>query len=126
MKDNNLYSDFNNKENNKDNNKATKKRKLSKFEKDIIKLNHLSNLKIRKKYNCTKKLYEKNIISYLLNNANCHLVSIFKKKKLTDYVDEFLRRQYSIEESNEKESQNSQFITKIIYYFSVKLLFLIL
>ena len=116
MKDNNLYSDFNNKENNKDNNKEIKKRKLSKFEKDIIKLNYLSNLKIKKKYNCTKKLYEKNIISYLLNNANCHLVSIFKEKMLTDYIDEFLRRQYSIEESNER-------IPKFAIYYKNYLLF---
>ena len=118
MKDNNLFSDFNNKENSKDNNnnKAIKKRKLSKFEKDIIKLNYLSNLKIKKKYNCTKKLYEKNIISYLINNANCHLVSIFKERMLTDYVDEFLRRQYSIEESNER-------IPKFAIYYKNYLLF---
>ena len=63
MKDNNLFSDFNNKENSKDNNnnKAIKKRKLSKFEKDIIKLNYLSNLKINKNI-IAQKNYMKKIL----------------------------------------------------------------
>ena len=112
-----IISDSNNKENGIDNdNKQIKKRKLSQLEKDIIKLNYLSNLKIKKQYNCTKKFYEKNVISYLLNNANCHLVSIFKEKMLTDYIDEFLRREYAIQESNER-------IPKFAIYYKNYLLF---
>ena len=83
----------NNLENNDEPSK--KKHKLSQIEKSILKLNYLSNLKIRKKYNCTKKTYEKCIISFLINNANCHLVSVFKEKMLLDFIDEFLRRKYS-------------------------------
>ena len=82
----------------------------------IKKLYYLSNLKIRKQYNCTKKQFEKNIITYLLNNANCHLVSIFKERMLTDFVDEFLRRQYSYEESSER-------IPKFAIYYKNYLLF---
>ena len=96
--------------------KPKKKRKLSQLEKDIIKLNYLSNLKIKKKYNCTKKFYEKCAISYLLNNTSCHLVSIFKEKMLTDFVDEFLRREYAIEESKER-------IPKFAIYYKNYLLF---
>ena len=112
----NILLDLNINGNNKDNNNTKKKRKLSQLEKDIIKLNYLSNLKIKKEYNCTKKIYEKTIITYLLNNANCHLVSIFKEKMLTDYVDEFLRREYSRAESSER-------IPKFAIYYKNYLLF---
>ena len=112
----NILLDLNVKEESQESNKPKKKRKLSQFEKNIIKLNYLSNLKIRKKYNCTKKTYEKFIISCLLNNANCHLVSIFKEKMLSDYIDEFLRRQYSITESTER-------IPKFAIYYKNYLVF---
>ena len=95
---------------------SRKKKKLSNLEKSILKLNYLSNLKMRKKYNCTKKYYEKCIITFLLNNASCHLVSIFKEKMLTDFVDEFLRRKYSIEEGHER-------IPKFAVYYKNYLLF---
>ena len=65
-------------------------------------MKYLSNLKIQKKYNCTPKQYNSYIVDYLLNNADCHLVSIFKEKMLIDYIDEFLRRQYNINECNER------------------------
>ena len=112
----NFLSELNIKEYNQSNNKSAKKRKLSKFEKDIIKVNYLSNLKMRKNYNCTKKSYEKIIVNYLLNNASCHIVSIFKEKMLLDYIDEFLRRQYSLKESTER-------IPKFAIYYKNYLLF---
>ena len=111
-----ISSDLNNLEQFEDNSKPKKKRKLSQLEKDIIKLNYLSNLKIKKHYNCTKKTYDKYIINCLLNNSNCHLVSIFKEKMLLDYVDEFLRRQYTIKESSER-------IPKFAIYYKNYLLF---
>ena len=94
-----------------------KKRKLSALEKSIKKLNYLSNLKIRKKYNCTKKSYEKCIISFLINNANCHLVSIFKEKMLTDFIDEFLRRKYSIQEEYERIPKFAVYYKNYLQFF---------
>ena len=97
----NISSDLDRKkelqDNNTKDNNLNKKRKHSQLEKNIIKLNYLSNLKIRKKYNCTKKIYEKSVINWLLNNANCQ--GNTPSKKVT------------------KEYQNLQFIIKIIYYF---------
>ena len=115
----NTSSDFDIKKesqgNRKDNN-TNKKRKHTPLEKDILKLNYLSKLKIKKQYNCTKRIYEKNVINWLLNNANCHLVSQFKEKMLTDYIDEFLRREYIIKESKER-------IPKFAVYYKNYLLF---
>ena len=116
MKENILSYNNNYLENSKTENNSKKKRKLSQLEKDIIKVNYLSNLKIKKNYNCTKKFYEKIIIGNLLNNANCHIVSTFKEKMLTDYVEEFLRRQYSLVESSER-------IPKFAVYYKNYLLF---
>ena len=96
---------------------SQKKPKHSIIEKDIIKLNYLSNLKIRKKYNCTKKSYEKCIITLLLNNANCHLVSIFKEKMLTDFIDEFLRRKYSRKEGKERIPKFAVYYKNYLQFF---------
>jgi hypothetical protein len=100
-----------------DSSKPKKKRKLSQLEKTIIKLNYLSNLKIKKKYDCTKKIYDKNIVEFLLNNANCRIVSIFKEKMLTDYIDEFLRRHYSIQESTERIPKFSIYYKNYLLFF---------
>ena len=94
-----------------------KKPKLTPLEKSIIKLNYLSNLKIRKKYNCTKKSYEKCIITFLLNNSNCHLVSIFKEKMLTDFIDEFLRRKYSSQEGLERIPKFAVYYKNYLQFF---------
>ena len=83
----------------------------------IKKLNYLSNLKIRKKYNCTRVKYENYIIEYLLNNADCHLVSIFKEKMLTDYVDEFLRREYNITECKDRIPKFSIYYKNYLLFF---------
>ena len=55
-----------------------------------------------KKYNLTQKKYNLLCVNYLLSNATCRLVSIFKEKMIIDYVDEFLKRKYSIKESKER------------------------
>ena len=96
---------------------SKKKTKLSPLEKSIIKLNYLSNLKLRKQYNCTKKSYEKCIITLLLNNASCHLVSIFKEKMLTDFVDEFLRRKYSKKEGKERIPKFAVYYKNYLQFF---------
>ena len=95
---------------------SPKKEKLS-FKECIKKMNYLSNLKIRKYYNCTPAKYENYIVEYLLNNVDCHLVSIFKEKMLTDYVDEFLRRQYNIEECKERIPKFSVYYKNYLQFF---------
>ena len=115
MKDN-ISSNLIQEELKDNNNKVNKRKKLSDLEKSIIKVNYLANLKIKNKYNGTKKIYEKYIINLLINNSNCHVVSIFKERMLTDYIDEFLRRIYIIQESKER-------IPKFAIYYKNYLLF---
>ena len=95
---------------------SPRKEKLS-LKECIKKLNYLSNLKIRKNYNCTPVKYENYIIEYLLNNADCHLVAIFKEKMLTDYVDEFLRREYNIIECKERIPKFSIYYKNYLQFF---------
>ena len=83
----------------------------------IRKAKYSANTKIQKKYNCTPKQYDNIIVDYLLNNADCHLVSIFKEKMLTDYVDEFLRRQYNIDECNERIPKFSVYYKNYLQFF---------
>ena len=103
---------------NQDNNPIISTKKGNNSLKDYIKkLYYLSNLKIRKKYNCTPTKYENYIIDYLLNNADCHLVSIFKEKMLTDYIDEFLRRKYSIIECKERIPKFAIYYKNYLQFF---------
>ena len=113
----NCILNLNYKEEEQENQIPKRKRKLSQIEKAIIKLNYLSNLKIIKNYNCSKKKYEKYIINNLLNNANCHLVSIFKERMLTDFVDEFLRREYSNAESADRIPKFALYYKNYLKFF---------
>ena len=113
----NCILNLNYKEEEQENQVQKRKRKLSQIEKDIIKLNYLSNLKILKNYNCLKKKYEKYIINNLLNNANCHLVSTFKEKMLTDFVEEFLRREYVITESSDRIPKFALYYKNYLKFF---------
>jgi hypothetical protein len=113
----NCILNLNYKEEEEENKIPKKKKKLSQIEKDAIKLNYLSNLKIIKNYNCTKKKYEKYIINNLLNNANCHLVSIFKERMLTDFVDEFLRREYAKAESADRIPKFALYYKNYLKFF---------
>ena len=93
------------------------KKRTNSLEKARKKLEFLSHLKITKKHNTTKKTYEKCIIGYLLNNASCHLVAIFKEKMLSDYVDEFLRREYLLQESKERIPKFSLYYKNYLLFF---------
>ena len=63
------------------------------------------------KYRNSKEEFNKQYIYSLLNNKKCHFTSIFKDFLIFDYLDEFLKRNYSIEESKHKLPKIS------IYYF---------
>ena len=73
--------------------------------------------KIYSKYNCSKKKYELFIIEYLLNNANCRLVSIFKEKMLNDYIEEFLHRKYIISECEERMPKLYKYYKNYLIFF---------
>ena len=51
-----------------------------------------------KKYNIHNRKYERMKINNLLISKNSHFVSLFKDYLIFDFIDEFLRRFYSIKE----------------------------
>ena len=73
--------------------------------------------KINSKYNCTKKKYELFIMEYLINNANCRLVSIFKEGMLNDYIEEFLHRKYTISECEERIPKFYKYYKNYLIFF---------
>ncbi len=99
------------------NNKSTSQKESLTLKDYIKKAKYLSNLKIRKKYNCNPNIFNNYIVDYLLNNADCHLVAIFKDKMLTDYIDEFLRREYNIDECNERIPKFSVYYKNYLLFF---------
>ena len=80
-------------------NKVSKSQKPKKIKN---KYQYIAYTNLSKKYNFTLKKYNLLCINYLLSNKSCRLVSIFKEKMITDYIDEFLKRKYSIKESEER------------------------
>ena len=106
----NIYTE---RENNKNNNKVSNliqslkknkhccKKSISKKEKKNI-YESIAYNKLIKKYNYTFDKYNLLCVNYLLNNSYCHLVSEFKEKMISDYIIEFLRRQYTTKEAKER------------------------
>ena len=106
----NIYTE---RENNKNNNKVSNliqslkknkhyyKKSISKKEKKNI-YESIAYKKLIKKYNYTSDKYNLLCVNYLLNNSYCHLVSEFKEKMISDYIIEFLRRQYTTKEAKER------------------------
>lgn len=70
-----------------------------------------------KKYNYNKQKYELLLIDQLLCNANCRLVSIFKERMITDYIDEFLHRRYATEESRERLPKFYKYYKNYLVFF---------
>ena len=68
---------------------------LNKFESESYKA-------LSRKYNFTLDKFNLLSINYLLSNSSCRLVSVFKEKMISDYIDEFLKRKYSFKESKER------------------------
>ena len=97
--------------------KEVKHKKSSQLNKDIKKLYFLSNLKMRKKYDINPKKYNKFVINTLLNSENCHLVAIFKEQLLSNYYQEFLRRQYKISEARERIPKFSGYYKNYLFFF---------
>ena len=87
----------------KNSNKLSKTHKQKNIKKDyLLTFQTLAYNNIFKKYNYTIDKFNLLCINYLLGNRSCRLVSVFKEKMITDYVDEFLKRKYSFNESKER------------------------
>ena len=95
----------------------TEKNKNSEYKNCIKKLYFFASLKIKKKYDCTPSKYDRIILEYLLDNIDCHLVSLFKERMLTDYVEEFLRRKYNISEIRERIPKFSIYYKNYLNFF---------
>ena len=92
-------------------------KKYNKYNICIKKLYYFAFLKIKKKYDCTSSIYDQYILKYILENIDCHIVSQFKEKMITDYVAEFLRRQYLYSESRDRIPKFSLYYKNYLNFF---------
>ena len=90
---------------------------LTKKEKCLHILEILSKFKLFINHNCAKETFYKYISSFLVDDADCHLVATFKENLLNDYIDEFLRRIYKIKESKERIPKFSKYYKNYLQFF---------
>ena len=69
------------------------------------------------KYNSTPKYKNTLIISNLINCRSSHFLAIFKDYLITDYVEEFLRRIYSLNESIERIPKLYNYYKNYLQFF---------
>ena len=69
------------------------------------------------KYNSTPKQIQLNIINTLIESKPSHLVTIFKDHMITDFIDEFLRREYFINESFERLPKFANYYKNYLTFF---------
>ena len=77
---------------------------------------------IHKRYGPKAKLkysYKGLIMENLIFNKNTHLVSVFKDYMIWDYIEEFLKRFYKDEESNERVPKFASFYKNYLKFFCV-------
>jgi len=74
-------------------------------------------LTLNKFYNLYPIEYKKITVENLIYNKNCHLVSIFKDHMIFDYVDEFLKRFYFIDESKERIPKIANYYKNYLKFF---------
>ena len=70
-------------------------------------------------YNSTnnKDLYEAFILDALLYSKNCHFIAQFNDFLIWDYIDEFLKREYTLQESLERLPKFSEFYKNYLTFF---------
>ncbi len=74
-------------------------------------------INLKKFYNLNPDNYNKIIVENLIFNKNCHMVAVFKDHMVFDYVDEFLKRYYFIEESEERIPKISNYYKNYLKFF---------
>ena len=87
------------------------------YENNLINTIKKARQNINKKYNCTISQFNSIILKNLIYNINCHIVSVFKDYMIYDYIDEYLRRFYLINESNQRIPKFSQYYKNYIEFF---------
>ena len=102
------YNKFNNSNNNKSQNCLEEK---------IKNLRKIAQKKLYKTNNCTIEKYNSYILEYLLHNENCHIVSVFKDYMISDYIEEFLRRIYKLNESKIRIPKFSDYYKNYFLFF---------
>ena len=76
-----------------------------------------AHIRLYKKYNCLNDKFELIIMKHLLNNANTHLVSVFKDHMIMDYKEEFLRRYYNLYECTQRIPEFSLYYHNYFLFF---------
>ena len=69
------------------------------------------------KHDSTPKQITINIINTLIESKPTHLVTIFKDHMITDFIDEFLRREYLINESFERLPKFANYYKNYLTFF---------
>ena len=83
-------------------NRGKKQYYKKKFPKKMITFEKIAYNNLIKKYNYNNDKYNLLCVNYLLNNAYCHLVSEFKEKMISDYINEFFKREYKLKDIKER------------------------
>ena len=102
-----------------------KKLEINRIKNDynLLSINNIRDkirIKLYNKYenkNDLKYQYLGLIMQNLIFNKNTHLVSVFKDYMIVDYIEEFLKRYYTLEESNYKLPQFSSFYKNYLKFF---------
>jgi len=85
--------------------------------KSLYILEIISKIKLNLNHNCSKISFNKYISNILINDADCHLVAIFKENMILDYIEEFLRRSYNQKESKERIPKFSKYYKNYLKFF---------
>ena len=69
------------------------------------------------KQNCNKEKFGMIYINNLIESKNCHAVAIFKDYMIADFIDEFMRREYEMEESLERIPKFANYYKNYLTFF---------
>jgi hypothetical protein len=75
------------------------------------------NKVLYKKHNCNTDNFNSIITENLIYNKNCHMVSILKDYMILDYIDEFLKRLYKLNESKERIPKIANYYKNYLKFF---------
>ena len=72
------------------------------FSKNLLSYEIIAYNTLVKKYNSNQDKFNLLCVNYLLNNTYCHLVSEFKEKMISDYINEFFKKGYKMKDIKER------------------------